>query len=537
MIGDVADSERAWARGVTALCAGFVALGFAARVAPLFDQGGRLLQMFPTEHAYLMLTISRNLALGNGMSISDGTIPSNGVQPLATLLWAGCFWLVEGVKRTGVALVLAFEILLSAAAALGLERLARIAFAGSRRPALAASLAASVWWASPVTIPHSMNCLETQVYVASVVLAALLFLAPGTEKAWPLRRQLGFGAALGLCFLARSDAVFLILGACLVHLFRPVEGRRRALSRRLAETLVFVAVSVAVAAPWLVFNYLGFGSIVPLSGRSEAMGALAQSPGRVPAALVELALLVLPIPRRFQDLGPVVAVAALACAAGAVAAVLAFRSADARRRALIALAAFLTLSLSAFYGLCSSAGESMERYLHPASPFLALPWAWGALALGERLSANRLTWLAHAGAAGVLALAVAGSVDAYRGGNAHVHFQVVRWVDANVPEDVWVGAGQTGTLGFFHDRTLSFDGTVSPEALEARKRGELASYIVKKRVPYIADWVGAIDFMREPAIRARYEVLVNDPERNLAVLRLRRAPRAEPESGQTDTPE
>jgi hypothetical protein len=484
-----------------------------------------------------MLTVSRNLAIGHGMSVSDGTIPSNGVQPLAMFLWAGCFWLVEGVKRTGVALVLAVELLLSAVAALGLARLGRIAFAGTQRPALAAALAASAWWASPVAIAHSMNCLETQIYAAAVVFAALLFVAPGTEKAWPLRRQLGFGAALGLAFLARNDAMFFILGACVVHLFRPIEKRAGAVTRRLAETLVFGAVSVAVAAPWLAFNLLGFGSIVPISGQSEAMDAhFAQNLGRVPTVLVEFALLVLPIPRRFQDLSWVTAAAALACAGGGVATVLAFRAADPPRRALIALAAFFTVSLSAFYGLYFGAGYFMERYLYPASPFLALAWAWAAITLGARIASRRLTWLGHAGAAGAFALSALGSVHAYRNGNAHMHFQVVRWVEANVKPEEWVGAGQTGTLGFFHDRTLNFDGKVNPEALEARKRGELIGYIVKTRVPYIADWVGAVDFMREAPIRARYEILVNDPEQNLGVLRLRAAPHSEVEP-ETNAPE
>ncbi|MFI5314431.1 MAG: hypothetical protein ACHQ6T_01910 [Myxococcota bacterium] len=532
-----ARGDRAWARALTALCAGFVALGLAARLAPLFDQGGRLLQQFPTDDGYLMLTVARNLALGHGMSISDGAIPSNGGAPLATLAWAGCFWLVEGVKRSGVALVLAVETLLGAAGALGVERLARLAFAGRRRSALAAALAASAWWASPVALPHSMNGLESQIYSASVIFAALLFTAPGSERAWPLGRQLGFGGALGICFLARCDALFLILAACLVHPFRAVEGRPRGVTRRLAETLVFAAVALAVAAQWLAFNHLVFGSAVPIDVQAARLDAHFAPNARVPLALADLALLVAPIPRAFQSSPRAAIAAAVACAAALVAAALAFRAPGSRRRALLALSLLYTASLAAFYGLAGGAGDSAQRELYPASPFLALGWAWAAVELGARLTSARLTALACALAAGVFGLAAAGTLQAYRSGNERPQFRVLRWLEANAPPDAWIGARRAGTLGFFHDRTLSFDAAANPEALAALERGALADYIAEKHAPYIAGDTGALDLLREPPIRALYKVLVDDADQNLGVLQLRHRRAAAPEQPESAEPE
>ena len=91
-------------RPLLALCSSLIAVGFVARVLPLFDFGGRLLQQFPTEDGYLMLTIGRNVALGHGMSTADGTIPTNGTQPLFNLIEALCFWLVGADRRGGVGL-------------------------------------------------------------------------------------------------------------------------------------------------------------------------------------------------------------------------------------------------------------------------------------------------------------------------------------------------------------------------------------------------------------------------------------------------
>jgi len=190
---------------------------------------------------------------------------------------------------------------------------------------------------------------------------------------------------------------------------------------------------------------------------------------------------------------------------------------------LIALAGLFAVSLAAFYGLYSSAGDPMERDLFPVSPFLAIAWAW---AIGQLVARPVV---GSAALAGVLALAVAANAQLYESGDAQMRFEVVRWVDANVPDDVWVGAEQTGALGFFHDRTVSLDGAVNPAALAARRRGALIDYIVAKRLPYIADWAGAIRFMREPRLAERYEVLVHDPDRNLCVLKL--------DSGEADAPE
>jgi hypothetical protein len=93
-------------------------------------------------------------------------------------------------------------------------------------------------------------------------------------------------------------------------------------------------------------------------------------------------------------------------------------------------------------------------------------------------------------------------------------------VEENVPDDAWVGAIQSGTLGYFHDRTLNLDGKVNPEALRARAEGRIPAYIVERDVAYLADWVGITAWAEfYPEVRERFEVVVADPERNLGALR------------------
>ena len=109
---------------------------------------------------------------------------------------------------------------------------------------------------------------------------------------------------------------------------------------------------------------------------------------------------------------------------------------------------------------------------------------------------------------------------------------VVDWVQKNVDERQWVGDIQTGTLGYFHDRTINLDGKVNLKALRARiERGEVLSYVQDETpINYLVDWVGIASWASmasEPRFGQAFEVVVNDKATNLGVLR-RRVPVAAP---------
>jgi hypothetical protein len=99
------------------------------------------------------------------------------------------------------------------------------------------------------------------------------------------------------------------------------------------------------------------------------------------------------------------------------------------------------------------------------------------------------------------------------------HFQVVEWVEEHVPDDVWVAAIQTGTLGFFHDRTYNLDGKVSPPALEARLNRRTFEYILERPIQYLTDWAGIASWLEDPQFSQHFELLLLDEQGDLAVLR------------------
>ncbi len=505
---------------VRAACSSLFAVGLVARIAPFFDHGGRLLAQFPTEDGYYMLTMARNLALGNGLSVAGGVTPTNGTQPLATFLWGFAYSLVGADPVAGVAAVLAIEVALSLLTAYGIYRLAARLFAPRADRNALAGLAATLWFASPTFLPHTMNCLETGLYATFAVYVALAFVEPheGAPPVMSVRRALALGVLLGGAFWARNDAVFLILGVCLAHLFGGADGGRSVVVARFLRTLVFGATSVVVALPWMAFNYLRFGHPMPVSGRAESLFAvIGNNIAHVPANLVELLLVVVPVPHAIEIHPAVVVGGSIVVFVALVLLLVRVRYASRPVRHMALMIGIWAFCLTAFYGLFFGAPWFVGRYLAPVSPFAAILGAYAMKALVERFTSSR--WVLAVPLAGAFAVSLALNVRTYLGGDTHMHFQVVSWVRDNVPDETWIAAVQTGTVGYFHERTINLDGKVNPAAYEALAHGDIHEYLIGTEAEYMVDWVGAVTWMNEPEMKEAFEILVEDHATNLGVLR------------------
>jgi len=103
------------------------------------------------------------------------------------------------------------------------------------------------------------------------------------------------------------------------------------------------------------------------------------------------------------------------------------------------------------------------------------------------------------------------------------HFQATEWVKEHVKPHEWVGAIQSGTVGYFHDRTINLDGKVNPEALVARQEDRLIQYVIDKKIDYLVDWVGIADWIEHyPLLKANYTLLIKDQKNGtngLAVIK------------------
>ncbi len=509
-------------------------VGLIAKVAPFANQGGRLFRQFPTEDGYLMLTIARNLALGHGMSTADGTMPTNGTQPLATFLWALCAFVVGSDKGATIVAVLVVELAIATATAYGIYRTALGVLAPTPAARSCAMLAAAAWFASMSVIIHSMNCLESGLYVLVLVLVLLQVFRPRTSRANPdLRHWVALGVTLGVAFWARNDAVLVCASIAVVHLGWGLPYAPPRVAQRFAELAVAGSLVVFIAAPWLLFNYTQFGHIMPISGQSEAMDVrFGMNVRAVIPATFAYATMFLPIPSGYinQSWALVAGGAALVGYVGVT-----WRSAresdyEPTRKAWL-LAAVMTLAFSLFYGLFFGAPHFMSRYFLALSPLYAIAWGAIARALAQRMH-ERSKALFFVAAVALVALAAGANLRTYLRGTSHPHFEVADWVRKHVPDSAWVGSPQSGTIGYFHDRTINFDGKVNPYALEARLQGRISQYVVDSEVGYVADWAwtagtvaipppGLVLTMADPIIAGAFAVAHADLERNVGVLKRR----------------
>lgn len=504
--------------------------GFIFRLLPLFNHQGRLLRQWPTEDGYLMLTIARNIAIGKGMSIADGTIATNGTQPLFNFIEAICFLLVGGNKELGVALVLILHLIISVIATALVFILTKYLLKKRPYSLEIAVLTSALWYSSSVIMPHTMNCLETGLYISLILISVYFWYRQEVENfndnfSWS---TVGIGLLIGITCWARIDAVFLLATITFLHVLLAFIYNKKQLTIRIIESFVIGTTAIITISPWLLYNKLSFGNFTPISGKAQSISAsFGSNASELPSTLFEYLTVILPIPHSLEKTIPFLVLSLLTLLIAI--AVLIHLASYLNKQELILL--YFTVIFSfcfiVYYGFFFGAPHFVQRYLFPISPFFTIftvTIIFTGLTRFPRIF-NQYKIMSII-LLFIVTFTIALNSLIYKSGNNHMHFQVVEWVKDNVEDSVWIGAIQTGTLGFFHDRTINLDGKVNPAALNAAVNKQLPEYIVNQefdsdgnKINYLADWSGIATFMKEVPISNNFELIVNDTQKNLAVLK------------------
>lgn len=507
-------------------------VGLLSRVLPLFMGEQRVFGQYPTEDGYLMLTIARYMALGFGMSTADGTLLTNGTQPFVTFIWTIGYILFDGDKLWGVIFAHVVQVAISVLFAWVFYKLLRKVFSDISKELCL--MFTAVVYASPHLIPHSMNFLETGTYLLFVTVVIYLFYEQDNKKYnWGVGKCIGIGCTLGVMFWVRIDSVFIILAACLTHLYYGLGLGAQVFLQRFKSTLIFGSISVAISTPWLVYNYLYFGSLLPISGQAQNASALAQNAVAVPSAVLEYLLVFLPIPSALQETTPVIVFSLLILSVAIVIGVIFYKNSQQKHKGLLFMGAITVFCFVLYYGVFFGAKHFIPRYFIVLAPFLALLQIAIILRIVAVFQAKSIAKAIYVIAGVIVALLIVGlNVRIFKTRIPHEHMHVVNWVKENVSEDRWVGAIQTGTLGYFHDKTLNLDGKVNPKALRAKQGKEyclkelgavggkncLIPYIIQSEIDYLADWYGIASWNDIYPLSEYFELVVNDSRRNLAVF-------------------
>lgn len=468
---------------------GGIRLGLALRDIVAVDD------LFVPDDSYYTLAIARSLAAGHGPTV-DGTVLTNGFQPLLAFLLVPFFWLVRNPDAG-----LRAAVLLGALA--DVATIALLARLGSRlRSPTLGLLAAAFWAASPLAVANALNGLETSLSVACVV--AALSAWAGLDEAAPPRRFLGLGLLWGLALLARVDTAFAVLPFGLALLAR----------REWRRLCAAATAALAVVLPWWAYSTVVFGTPVPESGPAVRQYALLHrelyltTQGQLAAALGTL----LPTPfvhsRALREMvfessaWAGLGTAAYAALVAAVGLVLdrSYRRDGSRAPVLPVLLAWGGAIL-AFYVFVVPAAWFFPRYLLPCALVAGL-LAAGALASG--LERARAPW-ARGGLAllacvllvpgllsawDLLRVETTGTLDAGLHG-AKGYRRAAQEILAAVPAGSVVGAMQTGALTYFAPpgvRVVNLDGVVDGFAARALRERRLAGYARARGVTHLADW-------------------------------------------------
>ena len=342
-----------------------------------------------------------------------------------------------------------------------------------------------------------------------------------TSSRFNLKQLIALGAMFGVCFLVRNDAAFLIAAILLARFVLLWPTSAKLWWDRIIEAAILEVVSVLIALPWLTYNYRLFGSIVPISGISESLGAhFGGNFIYVPAPLFDFVTLVFPVPLSLRTMWPTILVSLLVLG---VALVLVGKMLWRQSRpAPFVLVAYgiLGVFLISFYGGYFGAPYFMSRYLTILSPVLALMGVSAAYRMVMSMRSHLRQMVLVSVAALALILVVGLNARHYHNAK-HEHFQVVDWVETHVPPQTWVGAVQSGTLGFFHDRTINLDGKVNPDALRAiLAEGGVTPYVLRSKIEFLADWNGLATWsqIEKNGFNQKFKLIVNDKKANLAVL-------------------
>lgn len=471
---------------------GVLAIALTPGAAIVFRPAAEVMDFPISEDAYYSLAVARNLALGHGLTI-DGVHWTNGFQPLFTLLCSVIYLFTphdDRISPLRVLTVVQWCMFVSSAVLFG-SILSRAIPARAEVKRFVRLVGMICFLLSNFLIVQAFNGLETGFLFLIVLLTLDRVLRLTGSRAG----YAAIGVLLGLCFLTRIDACFLVAGFCLANL-RFGKGTP---SDRLVGSVIAGALAVFVSLPWLLYNELVFGSLMPMSG--QAYSSLKISGGRLLFAVAQSSNALIPYfhyPEwiaRHDEAFIVLAITSLLfltiLAAGAIqlnkewrkenSASMGFNSASLLLAAtLILYCVFLTV----YYGFVSTAIHFYPRYL---TPYAFLGVSSVAIVLGIAASRSRLASYA-VGIILVIQTAQLHVVHSYMARSGYYH-EALALVRRHVPPGVAVASKQSGTLGYFRDNVINLDGKVNGDVMAYLRPPEaLPKYLVDKGIDWHVDW-------------------------------------------------
>ncbi len=469
-----ADSSRTdlWVLGV--ISAG--ALAFVAYVAtvPVVDLTQRT-----TDDSYYYFKTARNIVAGLGPTF-DGINRTNGFHPLWMAMLLPFEWLAHGDSVLALRIMYAFVGVVAGTTLWAAYRTATV-FSGRSGGVIAVCAMLGPWFLNPV-----INGLETGILILQLFL--LMWAAHRYDllslQAEP-RKNVFLGLMLAILFLCRLDSIFVVLavfGVIGVRGLLRTDGDAGP-GKALVKLFQVGFSALIVVTPYLLWNLMSFGHLVPVSGAIKSTFPDVSTYG----------------PYRFVDfhtrLGTVelafsLVVLALFCVRRILA--------DNDRAAGIAIGMRSDILIAVFIGC-------VVHYINTMAFMNWAAWWWhfssytpmvvvlGAMLFDRmRRALGPREWFTFVAVASVMALNVFGqNYDLRRRGSHHVPwYNAAIAAGSELPEGSVIGMTDCGLFGYFCKYpTVNLDGVINGfEYQKALSEGRLGEYLSVCGITHIADY-------------------------------------------------
>ncbi len=449
------------------------------------------------DDSFYYLQIAKNIAAGYG-STFDRINPTNGYHPLWTLVLVPLFWLVPHDNELAIHLTLTLQVLMTLAA-MGLFY--RFVTTYLDRTTAFFGLLLCL---SPRLVRLWLDAMPTTLSVClHLALINFVCLQSPLHKIVRARDDLVVGTILGLAFLSRLDAVFLIVAIVLTIAYHCLVRNQYPISYAI-QRLVRIGLPVGLLSlPYLFHNLSAFGHLVPISGSLKIVHYDLVSIDFLHKAVVQL---VWPFRIGVILLSSIVSLSilvplllALLCAVELIFLV--------RTGFLTHLHHLKVLSRAGFYLLFALLHYAYNSIFIPKSIIYSWYWVpevivglfvvtWFFYIFRQWLTSQWETLAVVATSAGYalcVLLFIAGLALRYdhpRHRFLREIYQQAVWIKNSLPEDAIIAAWDAGALGYISERrVINLDGLVNNFELQEYKRaGRLTEYLDKKGCQYIAQF-------------------------------------------------
>lgn len=490
-----AHMKQFWRVRPTLVLAVIVVLAFAWRAVFIYRPIDWITNFWLFEDFGYSLKIARNIALGAGETF-DGVVFTSGYQPLYVWLMVPVFRLFPNNLITPVYIAETLLAICNCATAIFAYLIvSRV----TKRPWRGVVVAAL--WAFNLAVARNGSLgLETGLSTMMVA-ATMTYVVSIDSRRLAARNAFVLGALLGLSFLARVDAAFLVAATTLYFAFFSM-AKRAVTAKFLARAL---ATFVVVVAPYCIHNVIHYGAMLPTSGQvmtgkgsllspSVLLHSLAEFRHHAESSLYIIGRMLVGVTSVngyvvFSDdwsmpIAVLTSVALVACV------LFSYRRYTQSRREIfyLALVGAMFTGAYVFYQMMP-----YERYFLPAvfawTLFVALAGTeFVDLARRHLRFPNLITALAVA--VPLVSFSI-GSRAKLLSEEGHVYgwYHGVQALNRIAgPGDV-IGALQTGNTGYFYQqgRAINLDGVVNMSAYRAHQAGVIDRYLADNHVKFIAD--------------------------------------------------